>query len=129
MKFSGMKVLVGALTLLAVGSVPMAAQEPTAPMTAQEKANLKFVMDWWREVIISRHVDLAPKYQAEDYYSAQPQYRDRPGCLCEGLRLPPAATDSRCIAQSSGSRVCQRRLRRDGLEPLGGRSDEPAPDL
>ena len=53
----------------------MAAQEPTAPMTAQEKANLKFVMDWWREVIISRHVDLAPKYQAEDTSSTTPILR------------------------------------------------------
>lgn len=72
MKVSRMKWLAGSLALLALGSVPMAAQEPVAPMTAQEKANLKFVEDWWREVIVARHVDLAPKYQAEDYIQHNP---------------------------------------------------------
>ena len=48
----------------AVSAVPSAAQ---AAMNAKEKANLQFVLDWWREVIQSRHVELAPKYQAEDY--------------------------------------------------------------
>jgi predicted SnoaL-like aldol condensation-catalyzing enzyme len=64
--------LAGALALIAIGSVPMVAQEPTAPMTAKEKENLKFVEDWWREVIIARHVELAPKYQAEDYIQHNP---------------------------------------------------------
>jgi predicted SnoaL-like aldol condensation-catalyzing enzyme len=50
-----------ALTLIAA---PAAAQ---SRMNAQEQANLKFVLDWWREVIQARHVELAPKYQAEDY--------------------------------------------------------------
>ena len=50
-----------ALTLIAA---PAAAQ---SNMNAPEQANLKFVLDWWREVIQARHVELAPKYQAEDY--------------------------------------------------------------
>jgi predicted SnoaL-like aldol condensation-catalyzing enzyme len=41
-------------------------------MNAQEKANLKFVLDWWREVIQSRHTELAPKYQAVDYIQHNP---------------------------------------------------------
>ena len=46
-------------------SVPPAAAQSS--MNAREQANVKFVLDWWREVIQSRHVELAPKYQAEDY--------------------------------------------------------------
>jgi predicted SnoaL-like aldol condensation-catalyzing enzyme len=72
MKVSSLKLLAGALALLALGSVPMAAQEPAAPMTAKEKANLKLALDFWREVIVARHVDLAPKYQAEDYIQHNP---------------------------------------------------------
>ena len=36
-------------------------------MTAKEQANLKFVLDWWRDVLQARHLELAPKYQAENY--------------------------------------------------------------
>ncbi len=61
-KWVGRCVLTAALS--AVSAVPSAAQ---AAMNAKEKANLQFVLDWWREVIQSRHVELAPKYQAEDY--------------------------------------------------------------
>jgi len=49
---------------LVLGAPPVAAQ---SNMNAQEKANLQFVLDWWREVIQSRHMELGPKYQAEDY--------------------------------------------------------------
>jgi predicted SnoaL-like aldol condensation-catalyzing enzyme len=44
----------------------------TAPMTAQEKKNLDTVLTWWREVIQSRHTELAEKYQAEDYIQHNP---------------------------------------------------------
>ena len=54
-----------AVLLLVMGSVPLAAQSTT--MTAKEQANLKFVLDWWREVLEARHLDLAPKYQAVNY--------------------------------------------------------------
>jgi len=59
MRLTAMSVVVLALSVL-----PLVAQ---SNMNAQEQANLKFVLDWWREVIQSRHVELAPKYQAEDY--------------------------------------------------------------
>ena len=39
----------------------------TSTMTAQEKANLQFVLDWWRDVLQARHTELSGKYQAEDY--------------------------------------------------------------
>jgi predicted SnoaL-like aldol condensation-catalyzing enzyme len=50
--------------LLVVAAAPGAAQ---SAMNAREKANLQFVLDWWREVLQARHVELAPKYQAETY--------------------------------------------------------------
>ncbi len=41
-------------------------------MTALEKRNLDLVMTWWREVLESAHVELAPKYQAENYIQHNP---------------------------------------------------------
>jgi len=41
-------------------------------MTAQEKKNLDMVMNWWREVLFAGHLELAPKYQAEDYIQHNP---------------------------------------------------------
>jgi predicted SnoaL-like aldol condensation-catalyzing enzyme len=53
-----------AALLLATTAASGAAQ---SAMNAKEKANVQFVLDWWREVIQGRHVELAPKYQAETY--------------------------------------------------------------
>jgi predicted SnoaL-like aldol condensation-catalyzing enzyme len=53
-----------AITLVVMTAPPGAAQ---SAMTPKEKANLQFVLDWWREQIQSRHMELAPKYQAENY--------------------------------------------------------------
>ena len=64
---------VGAVAVL--GSLPLAGQtgpQPTVPMNAQEKKNLQFVLDWWRQVLQARHVELAEKYQAEDYIQHNP---------------------------------------------------------
>ncbi len=36
-------------------------------MTPQEQANLKMVLDWWRECIQGRHLELTSKYQDDDY--------------------------------------------------------------
>ena len=72
MKISKLKSFMGVLALLAVGSVPMAAQSKTP--TAQEKKNLKLVQDWWREVITFHHVELAPKYAAEDMIQHNPNF-------------------------------------------------------
>ena len=79
MRFSKATLLAGSLALLVVGSTVLSAESinppttpQTAPMTAQEKKNLDMVLTWWREVIQSRHLDLAPKYQAETYIQHNP---------------------------------------------------------
>ena len=59
-----------AALLLAVSAAPASAQSKT--MTAQEQANLKTALDWWRQVIQARHVEMAPQYQAEDYIQHNP---------------------------------------------------------
>jgi predicted SnoaL-like aldol condensation-catalyzing enzyme len=53
-----------AATLLAMVAAPGAAQ---SAMNAKGKGHLQFVLDWWREAIQSRHMELTPKYQAETY--------------------------------------------------------------
>jgi predicted SnoaL-like aldol condensation-catalyzing enzyme len=62
----------GFIALLFIACVPTSAQDMPSTMTAQEKANVKMVLDWWREVIVAHHVELAPKYQAEDYIQHNP---------------------------------------------------------
>lgn len=59
--------------LLPAESVNPKTMEPqNVPMTAQERKNLHFVLDWWREVIYAGHLELAPKYQAETYIQHNP---------------------------------------------------------
>jgi predicted SnoaL-like aldol condensation-catalyzing enzyme len=53
------------LTVLLMLVSPAFAQSNA--MTAQERANLQMVLDWWRECIEARHLDLTSKYQSEDY--------------------------------------------------------------
>ena len=65
MKIRTMRGIAFAVALVMVGGAAMMAQ--AGPMTAKEQANLKFVLDWWRDVLQARHLDLAPKYQAENY--------------------------------------------------------------
>jgi predicted SnoaL-like aldol condensation-catalyzing enzyme len=65
MKVSTMTRLAMAMILLTMGGALLVAQ--SSSMTPQEQANLKFVLDWWREVLEGRHLDLAPRYQAANY--------------------------------------------------------------
>jgi predicted SnoaL-like aldol condensation-catalyzing enzyme len=65
--------------LLAMAAAPSFAESinpptkpQTAPMSAQEKKNLDMVLNWWRDVIDGGHLELSPKYQAEDYIQHNP---------------------------------------------------------
>lgn len=78
MRLLKFKILAGAV-VLAAGILPAFAESinpptnpQTAPMSASEKKNLDMVLTWWREVITARHLDLAEKYQAEDYIQHNP---------------------------------------------------------
>jgi predicted SnoaL-like aldol condensation-catalyzing enzyme len=78
MRLSKWKIWAGAM-VLAAGVLPLFAESinppttpQTAPMTAQEKKNLDMVLTWWREVIDGGHMELTPKYQAEDYIQHNP---------------------------------------------------------
>jgi predicted SnoaL-like aldol condensation-catalyzing enzyme len=65
------KTIIAVALVAMVSSVtPSFAQSKT--MTAQEQANLKVVLDWWREVLQAGHVELAEKYQTEDYIQHNP---------------------------------------------------------
>ena len=59
-------------TLQAASINPPTVTPQSVPMTSQEKKNLDFVLKWWREVIYAGHLELAPKYQAEDYIQHNP---------------------------------------------------------
>ena len=62
-----MRQLAVAALALTVGAVMLAGQVQSNAMTPKEQANLKFVLDWWREVLEGRHLDLSSKYQADSY--------------------------------------------------------------
>lgn len=64
MKARMMRLFAAAL-LVAAGGAALTAD--AGPMTSAEQGNLKFVLDWWRDVLQARHLDLAPNYQAENY--------------------------------------------------------------
>ena len=53
-----------------LAGTPLRAQSKQA--IAQQQANLKLVMDWWREVVFAHHVELAAKYMAEDCVQHDP---------------------------------------------------------
>jgi predicted SnoaL-like aldol condensation-catalyzing enzyme len=59
------KRLAGVAALVVMAGTMLIGQ--SSAMTAKEQANLKFVLEWWREVLDGRHLDLTPKYQAENY--------------------------------------------------------------
>ena len=65
MKVQSMKTVAIAVVALMLGGAGVMAQSST--MTAKEQANLKFVLDWWRDVLQARHLDLTAKYQADNY--------------------------------------------------------------
>ena len=64
MRTSTITRLAVALGLTMAMAVPAMAQPA---MTAQEQANLQHVLDWWRECIQGRHLELTSKYQDDNY--------------------------------------------------------------
>jgi predicted SnoaL-like aldol condensation-catalyzing enzyme len=51
---------------------PPTAVQTSPAMTEQERRNLAFALDWWREVIQGGHMELSSRYQAEDYIQHNP---------------------------------------------------------
>src|SRR6266849_2893237 len=72
MKFPKANLLAVAVALLALSCAPLAAQSKN--MTPQEQANLKLVLDWWREGFIAGHAEAADKYLAEDMVQHNPNF-------------------------------------------------------
>ena len=73
--FAAAIVLLAALapaTMQAQSINPPTAVQTSPAMNEQERRNLAFVLDWWREVIQGGHMELSPKYQAEDYIQHNP---------------------------------------------------------
>ena len=57
---------------LAASINPPTTPQTSPAMNAKEKANLEFVLNWWREVIEGGHLDLTVNYQAADYIQHNP---------------------------------------------------------
>jgi len=53
-------------------SINPATRPQTSPLSAREKRNLDVALDWWREVVQCRDVELAEKYVAEGYIQHDP---------------------------------------------------------
>jgi predicted SnoaL-like aldol condensation-catalyzing enzyme len=81
------KSLAGLVALLAISCAPLAAQsKETSP---QEKEHLKLALNFWREVVIFGHVDLAPKYMAEDYVDHDPNREHTRAAFVEQIGSHP----------------------------------------
>lgn len=96
-----------ATALLAL-AMPLAAQSKNP--TPQEKKNLQLVLDWWRIVIQSRHVEQAANFAHEDLIQHNPNFPNGLDTLRKlfGARgpvnpipatLPPAATPTVSFAK------------------------------
>jgi predicted SnoaL-like aldol condensation-catalyzing enzyme len=72
MKFPRLRVLASAVALLAMPSLPLCSQSTS--MTPQEKANLKLVLDWWREGLVAGHSEVVMKYFNEDVVQHNPNF-------------------------------------------------------
>jgi len=72
MKFPRLRVLASAVALLAMPSLPLCSQ--STDMTPQEKANLKLVLDWWREGLVAGHSEVVTKYFNEDVVQHNPNF-------------------------------------------------------
>lgn len=72
MKFSKAGLLLMPLVLIIIAGTSVVAQSKS--MTAAEQKNLTMVLDWWREVIQSRHAELVSKYAAEDLIQHNPNF-------------------------------------------------------
>jgi len=59
--------IAGVLAVSAAGTL-------RAQDSAQEAKNKQLVLDWYREVIAYGHVELAPKYMADDFVEHNPNY-------------------------------------------------------
>jgi predicted SnoaL-like aldol condensation-catalyzing enzyme len=68
MRCSKASLLAGALTLAVFCCAPLVAQSNSA----QESKNQQMVLNWYRDVIMSGHVDQASKYMADDYIEHDP---------------------------------------------------------
>lgn len=65
--------LIGLAAFALVAGGPVWAQQmPTAPMTAQERANEKLVTDFWREVLQAQNPAAASKFYAPDVIQHNP---------------------------------------------------------
>ncbi|MGA2717972.1 MAG: hypothetical protein ABSF78_03320, partial [Candidatus Acidiferrales bacterium] len=84
----GMRWFAGLIAFLALMAAPVRAQ--SKQMTAQEQANLKLVMDWWREVVFAHHVDLAQKYMAGDFVQHDPNFPNGLAAFVEIFGKRPA---------------------------------------
>jgi predicted SnoaL-like aldol condensation-catalyzing enzyme len=72
MIFPRLRVLGSALALLVIPSLPLCSQ--SSNMTPQEKANLKLVLDWWREGLVAGHAEVVTKYFNEDVVQHNPNF-------------------------------------------------------
>ena len=68
MRCSKVSLLGSALTMVIFCCAPLAGQ----PGNAQESKNQQMVLNWYRDVIMSGHVDQASKYMADDYIEHDP---------------------------------------------------------
>src|ERR1700732_3296316 len=68
MRCSKFSLLGGALALTICCWAPLAGQSNSA----QESKNQQMVLNWYRDVIMSGHVDQASKYMADDYIEHDP---------------------------------------------------------
>jgi hypothetical protein len=88
--YSATAALLALTAALSAAPINPPTKPQTVPLTAQEKKNVAFVLDWWREVIYAGHLELAPSIRRKITFSTIPAF-------------PPGARASSNFSRNSAS--------------------------
>lgn len=87
--------VVSVFSATALAQYPIPQQSPTMAMNAQERANLEFVKDFWRDIVNGGNLDIASNYMPEDFISRNPNIEAGRDAFIETLRTNPLLLQNR----------------------------------
>jgi len=83
------------LSAAASAQYPIPQQSPTMAMNDQERANLEFVQNFWRDIVNGGNLDIATSYMPPDFISRNPNIAAGRDAFIETLRTNPSLLQNR----------------------------------
>lgn len=88
-------VVLSVLSVSVFAQYPIPQQSPSMAMNAQERANLEFVHDFWRDIVNGGNLDIATHYMSPDFISRNPNVAAGRDAFIETLRSNPLLIQNR----------------------------------